>query len=313
MNKDFWKKLNKPIIGLAPMDGYTDSAYRRICKLVNPDIIVYTEFTSADGLHHKAKKLKQKLKFFNDEKPVIAQIFGKNPDTYITAARLCEDMGFSGIDLNMGCPAKKIVKSEHGIALRKKPDLAFKLIESVAKNTKLPVSVKTRLGLNNADSLHHFALGAQNAGANMICIHARTYKEPYKVPASWEPLYELKNHLTIPLIGNGGVQDIEDGLKKMNNLNGFLIGQASIGNPWVFNQTGTSPDLKEKIKIIKMHARWLVEAKGEYTGTREIRKYLISYFKGLQRAKDYRKKFISVESLKDIESILDKLALNYKL
>ncbi|MGA0242320.1 MAG: tRNA-dihydrouridine synthase, partial [Candidatus Marinamargulisbacteria bacterium] len=141
MNKKFWQDQPKPIIGLAPMDGYSDSAFRRVCKEVNPNIITVTEFTSADGLHFSAEKLKRKLYFDPSEQPVIAQIFGKNVDTFITATKVCEDMGFSGIDLNMGCPSKKVVRSEHGVALRKNPKLACQLIEAVANATPLPVSV----------------------------------------------------------------------------------------------------------------------------------------------------------------------------
>lgn len=117
MKKDFWKNLPKPIIGLAPMDGYSDSAFRRVCKLVNPNIVTVTEFTSADGLSYGAERLRKKLSFHSDEQPVIAQIFGKNEDTFIRATKLCEDMGFSGIDINMGCPSKRVVKSEHGVEI----------------------------------------------------------------------------------------------------------------------------------------------------------------------------------------------------
>ena len=139
------------------------------------------------------------MSFDPSEQPVIAQIFGKNEDTFIRATKVCEDMGFSGIDLNMGCPAKKVVKSEHGVALRKNTPLACKLVEAVANSTTLPVSVKTRLGWNNADGLVAFAKAIENAGADMLCIHARTYKEPYNVPAQHQHLYELKKELNIPL------------------------------------------------------------------------------------------------------------------
>ena len=193
MNKTFWQDLPKPIFGLAPMDGYSDSAFRRICKEVNPNIVTVTEFTSADGLHFSAEKLKRKLYFHPSEQPVIAQIFGKNVETFVTATKVCEDMGFSGIDLNMGCPSKKVVKSEHGVALRKNPDLACQLVEAVANATNLPVSVKTRLGWSNGDDLVDFGLRVQNAGANMICIHARTYMDPYKVAPQYEQVYALKD------------------------------------------------------------------------------------------------------------------------
>ena len=232
--KEFWTTFQEPIVGLAPMDGYSDSAFRRVCKLVNPDIVTYTEFTSADGLAYNSEKLRRKLSFHPDEQPVIAQIFGKTVETFIKATKLCEEMGFTGIDINMGCPSKKVVKSEHGVALRKKPDLAYQLIDAVASNTSLPVSVKTRLGWNNADDLIEFSKGAENAGADMICVHARTYKEPYNVPAQWEHLYELKKEVSIPVLGNGGLESLQEGYDKLGNLDGFLIGQATFGNPWIF-------------------------------------------------------------------------------
>lgn len=308
INKSFWNTLPRPILGLAPMDGYSDSAFRRVCKYVNPNIVTVTEFTSADGIHHNAKKLKRRLQFHESEQPVIAQIFGKNTETFVTATKFCTDMGFSGIDINMGCPSKKVVKSEHGVALRKKPDLAFELIEAVANATHLPVSVKTRLGWNDAEDLVPFCLGAQNAGANMICIHARTYKEPYNVPAQWEHLYKLKEHLAIPLLGNGGIESYQDALDKIQNLDGALIGQATFGNPWIFSPDGKPELLKDRIDLMRKHSEWLIEDKGEAVGSREIRKHLLSYVKGFHGAKDYRKQLARVENMLQINEILDTLS-----
>jgi tRNA-dihydrouridine synthase B len=308
MSKDFWQKMKKPIVGLAPMDGYTDSAYRRICKEVNPDIITYTEFTAAMGLKYGAKKLKEKLYFEQTEKPIIAQIFGKDTESFIKAAQLCEEMGFDGIDLNMGCPSKKVVKSEQGVALRRKPDLAYKLVAAVAKNTILPVSVKTRLGLNDASDLVEFALGVQEAGADMLCVHARTFKEPYKVPAHWAPVYELKKQLRIPVLGNGGIESMEDGLEKVGNLDGFLIGQASIGNPWVFLPQAQQPQtFKEKKLLIKRHAKLLLELKGAKHGSHHIRKLLLAYVRNMPNAKSYRMKLVRVEGLEEIYEVLEQI------
>ena len=287
------------------MDRYTDSAFRQICKQVNSEILTYTEFVSADGLKYNSEKLKKQLAFKEAEKPILAQIFGKNPESFVIATKMCEDMGFTGIDLNMGCPAKKVIKSEHGFALRRKPDLAYELIESVAKATSLPVSVKTRLGHSNADDLISFCKGAQNAGADMIAVHARTFKEPYKVPAHWEPLYELKKEIDIPVLGNGGLTSVEDGMEKLRNLDGFLIGQASIGNPWVFQKKETKLSFQEKLPLIKDHAKWLVENKGEHVGCNEIRKHLLRYIKGINEAKSYRIKLATVTSFEETIKILD--------
>jgi len=306
--KDFWNNLPKPIIGLSPMEGYSDSAFRRVCKSVNPDIVTYTEFTSADGLHHAAEKLVRKLSFNPAEQPIIAQIFGKNTETFVSAAKLCEDMGFAGIDINMGCPSKKVVKSEHGVALRKKPDKAYKLIEALATATPLPVSVKTRLGWSDASDLIDFAVGAQNAGADMIAVHARTYTVPYKVPAQWETLYEMKEKLSIPVIGNGGITSYRDGMDTIRNLDGFLIGQATFGNPWIFSEDGKPDTFKEKLPLIMDHARWLIESKGERVGCREIRKHLLCYVKGFNGAKAFRGQLSHVESMDQISDILHQIA-----
>ncbi|MDC0036796.1 tRNA-dihydrouridine synthase [bacterium] len=308
MNKHFWNEFKTPIVGLAPMDGYSDSAFRRVCKSINPNIVTITEFTSADGLSHGAKRLKEKLKFHPDEQPVIAQIFGNNTETFIRATKVCEDMGFSGIDINMGCPSKRVVRSEHGVALRKKPDLACKLVEAVAKNTSLPVSVKTRLGWNNADGLEEFATAIQDAGADMLCIHARTYKEPYNVPANFEPLYALKQNLSIPLIINGGITSLADGHEKLGNCDGFYIGQASFGNPWVFTTEGAPKTFREKIPTILNHTRWLIEAKGDVVGTREIRKHLLQYIKGFRGAKSFRSQVVHVGCYADIVAACDAIA-----
>ncbi len=312
MAKDFWNKYSKPIIGLSPMEGYTDSAMRSICKLINPNIIVFTEFTSADGLYNAFDKLKKKLYFSEQEHPIIAQIYGKNIETFQKAAKLCEQLGFDGIDLNMGCPAKKVVKSEQGIALRKKKDLAFKLIEVVAKSTNLPVSVKTRLGWSDASDLIEFGIGAQNAGANMLIIHGRTYLQPYGVPANLEPIYELKRFVKIPVLGNGGILDIQDGLNKLGNLDGFLIGQAAIGNPWVFCQDRSlmPKNFIQKIPIIKKHIQIFQQIHKyveEQKAVLPLRKHLLAYIKGFYNASIYRAKFSKVTTFIDIYKILDEL------
>lgn len=304
--KNLWETLPKPIIGLAPMEGYSDSAFRQVCKAVAEDIVVYTEFTSADGLAHRAPRVISKFKFSNTEKPIIAQIFGKNEAAFVDAAKFCEDQGFSGIDLNMGCPAKKVVKSEHGIALRRNHLLAFRLIEAVSKATNLPVSVKTRLGWSDASDLVSFGKGAESAGANMICIHARTYQEPYGVPPIWKPVHELKAAIKIPVVGNGGIATRESGLEICKNLDGFLIGQAAIGNPWVFLPDTAQPKkFSEKQSIILAHAAFMVATKGEQFGLREFRKHFLQYVKGLHNARLFRSQICHINTLTDVQTALD--------
>ncbi len=302
-----WPTTLHPLIILAPMDGYTDSAMRRVCKSVNPNIVLFTEFTSADGLHHGAQKLQEKLVFCPDEKPIIAQIFGKNTETFVTAAKYIEEQGFAGIDLNMGCPAKTVVKSEHGIALRKKPQLAASLVKAVADATSLPISVKTRLGWDDFSDLIEFGKRIEAAGASLISVHARTYKQGYGPGVNYQPIYELKKKLSIPVIGNGDIASLEDGYSRLKNLDGFMIGRAAIGNPWVFNakQPATFAD---KIPLIEKHARLLIGLKGEKRALLEIRKHLLAYVKGIPHATNYRSQLVRVSSFQQTHDILKEIA-----
>lgn len=219
MSKDFWKNLalKGPICTLAPMDGYTDSPYRQIIKHIAPETVCFSEFYSADGLVH-SKQLQQTALSHNPiEKPLIIQIFGKDPEMFRQAAILIEQAGAAGVDVNMGCPAKKVVKSGHGSSLMIHTDTAFRIIEEMSKAVKIPISVKTRLGWNNwEEHLIPFAQGLQNAGANLISVHGRTYQQAFNGKADWTGIYELKKHLSIPVIGNGDVLDYDDGMKKIS-------------------------------------------------------------------------------------------------
>lgn len=308
MNKNFWKNHKKPIIALAPMDGYTDSAFRRICREINPEILVFTEFTSAEGLSHGAKRIMERFYFHPSEQPVIAQIFGSDIPSYALAAQYLEAQGFIGIDINMGCPSKKVVKSEQGVALRKNHDLAFRIIEAVAKHTKLPVSVKTRLGWKSEEDLLAFGLGAKNAGANLITIHGRTYCDSYGSPANFSPIYELKRNLTIPVLCNGGITSLEDGRTKLQNLDGFMIGRASWGNPWIFSeQKKVSPE--EKLEVMKRHIRYVIELKGEKYGMFEVRKHIAAYFRSIPNASNLRVNLMQSSDVKSVFGLLDKMRL----
>jgi len=311
MKKFTWQQFNNenPAICLSPMDGYTDSAMRRVSKEVNPEIVVFTEFTSADGLHHAPEKVKERFYFHESENPVVAQIYGGNVDTFRKAAKMCEEMGFAAIDINMGCPAKKVVKSEYGVALRRKLDVAFKLINVVAESTTLPVSVKTRLGWNDASDLVEFGLGAERAGAQLISIHGRTYQEPYGCPADYEPIYELKKAVKVPVFGNGGLTSLEDAHEKLGNLDGQLIGQAAIGNPWVFAPHDQQPkNFLEKIPLIERHIQYLIKDKGANLALLQIRKHLLAYVKGMKGAASYRKQLAVVKSVEEIQAILATIA-----
>lgn len=198
------------------MDGYTDSAYRQIVKQVAPDTICFSEFYSADGLVHSKRLAESALRHEVSERPLIIQIFGKDPAMFREAAKLIEAAGAAGVDVNMGCPAKKVVRSGHGSSLMINTDTAFRIIEEMSAAVKIPVSVKTRLGWDNWEShLIDFCKGLENAGAKLISVHGRTYQQAFDGRADWTGIYELKKHLGIPVIGNGDVMDYDDGMRRI--------------------------------------------------------------------------------------------------
>lgn len=229
----------------------------------------------------------------------------------------------------MGCPAKKVVKSGHGSSLMINTDTAFRIIEEMSKAVKIPISVKTRLGWTNwEEHLIPFAQGLQNAGANLLSVHGRTYQQAFNGKADWTGIYELKKHLSIPVIGNGDVLDYDDGMKRiMGNkipptplskggdersewgdqiLDGFMIGRSSFGNPWCFLPGGYIPTLSEILTIMHEHGQLLVENKGR-KGILESRKHLVQYLHGFAGVKEYRKSLVSVESVEDIDNVLARI------
>ena len=279
MDKNFWKNLAQkgPISTLAPMDGYTDSPYRQIVKKIAPETVVFSEFYSADGLCHSKDLQEKALKHNPSEYPLIIQIFGKDPEKFAEAARIIESYGITGIDINMGCPAKKVVKS----------DTAFEIVEKMSKAVKIPISVKTRLGWENHDLLIDFVKGLENAGANLISVHGRTYKQAFSGQADFTGIYELKQAVNVPVICNGDILDFDDGIKKIihpenrdgkisdkKNLDGFMIGRASFGNPWSFLPGGYVPTLREILDTMVEHGKILWDWK-QRKGMMEARKHLV--------------------------------------
>lgn len=284
-----WNSFQRPIVCLAPMDGITNTAYRQIVRKLNKNVILFSEFTNVDGLI-RSEHVRKRLEYTEEEHPFFIQLFGNKPDSFAEAARMVEDRGIMGIDINMGCPAKKIVSSQHGSALMKDVDKAREIVDAVRKACTLEVSVKTRLGWENADGLIPFGKSLESAGISLLTIHGRTYKQGFKGNADWEPIYELKRNLDIPVLGNGDVVDHRDGLQKMKNLDGFMIGRSAIGNPWVFqdSQKYESPSLAERIDIAIEHYHLFRKLKPEHIAVREFRRYLKEYVQGFRNAKEWR-------------------------
>lgn len=333
---NFWKELDKPIKVLSPMAGYTDSAFRIICRQYGADVVI-TELISADAIFHQAKnwfldennqwqskkgkdETLNMLKFDEKERPIVIQLFGKYPEKFAFAAKwISENLKPDGIDINMGCPARKVVGSDHGAALIKYPKLAAEIVTAVKENTSLPVSVKTRLGWDREDQILEFAPVLYRAGIDALIVHGRTYKQGFKGKVKWENIYRVKEMLpNLTVIGNGDIYTITNNqetiidevsiantanrkLSTVNRLDGYAIGRASFGKPWIF-----SKDLVEKEelkKIILLHAKLAFEKKGEF-GLIEFRKHLLAYLKGLPCAKELRKQAVSVNDLVSVEEIV---------
>lgn len=314
-----WSTCPRPIVALAPMAGVTDASYRQLIKRVAPETIVYTEFLSTDAIHYGAKRTMKELEFdAQKEHPFIVQVFGKEPEHFLSAAKVIEQMGADGIDINMGCPAAKVVSSCHGSALIKNADLAKRLVEATKKEVSIPVSVKTRLGWDTCGTLIEFCKGLVDAGADALAIHGRTYAEKFSGEADWEPIYQLKEEVSVPVIGNGDICSAQDALEKIGNLDGVMVGRGTFGNPWLMKDivealsargamiipTKDRMTFEEKIPFIIEHCRLAVEVKGEKRGMLEMRRHLASYIKGIDGAKDLRSKLVRVESVAEVERIL---------
>jgi nifR3 family TIM-barrel protein len=319
MENSIWQKLKSqtPILAMAPMEGYTDSAMRRTVKTLVPNLVSYTEFTSADAIKYNSEKSKKKLFFVEEERPLIVQLFGKNIENFIEAAKWVEQQGADGLDINMGCPAKNVVASEHGAAMIKNPNHAAELVHTLSKHTKLPLSVKTRVGFSSAEPEHFFSFTDKliAAGAQAIAVHGRTSKQGYTGEADWSFVYELKKrHPEIFVIGNGDIKNGEIAKNKIQNLDGVMVGRAVIGNPWIMKEIaaalrGETFDIStisfpDKVPTILNHAQFLIDAKGTKVAMLEIRKHLASYIKALPNAGEYRSRLVQVHSFQEVESII---------
>ncbi len=303
------------MVALAPMAGVTDASYRQLIKKVAPETIVYTEFLSTDALAYGAKKTMQMLSFdASIERPFIVQVFGDTPEHFLEAAKIIEDLGADGIDINMGCPAAKVVSSCHGAALIKNPQLAAELVHATRKAVSIPVSVKTRLGWDRADTLIAFCKGLEEAGAAAFAIHGRRYCDKFTGKADWSQIYELKKAVKVPVIGNGDIQSAEDALAKIGNLDGVMVGRGTYGNPWVMAEIcdafagKVAPKVPktyaEKLPMILEHCELSVAIKGERLGMLEMRRHLSSYVKGFDGASDLRSKLVRVEKLQEARALL---------
>lgn len=305
---NFWQNLPKPFFVLAPMANVTDAAFRRlIAKYGKPDVM-YTEFVSANGLASAGREaLLIDLKYSENERPIIAQFFTSKPDSMFKSAQLAAELGFDGIDINMGCPDKNVMKQGAGACLMKNAALARELIQAAkAGAPHLPLSVKTRIG-DTKNNLAEFLpeLLAEEPAA--IIIHARTRKEMSKVPARWEHVKEAadiaRGSKTL-IIGNGDVVDIADARAKAEatGCDGVMLGRAIFGNPWLFAEK--IPSVKEKLEVMLEHTRLFDELLGEHKSFHIMRKHYKAYASGFDGAKELRIQLMATETVSDVETIV---------
>lgn len=312
----FWDKLAKPIVGLSPMDGVTDAPMRFItAKYGKPDVI-FTEFVSAealmrvvDGRIREPEKVLKDLKYDESERPIIAQLFGRDPEAFYVAAKKVVDLGFDGVDINMGCPSKNVAERGAGAGLIENPDLAGKIIEAVKRGVadagrKIPVSVKTRIGTSAPDESWWRFLASQELA--VVTMHGRTFKQLYQGRADWESLARaakiIKEKGTI-FLGNGDVESTEEARNKAEQYgtDGVLIGRAALGNPWVF--AGKEVAKEERLKVALEHAEKYEELfPGEHF--LNMRKHLAWYVRGFENASDLRSKLVLTNSAREVEEIL---------
>jgi tRNA-dihydrouridine synthase B len=309
---------------LAPMEDVSDPPFRALCKQHGADLM-YTEFISSEGLIRHAAKSKMKLDIYEEERPVGIQVFGAELDSMIEAVKIIEQTNPDIIDINYGCPVKKVVCKGAGSGILKDIPKMIRLTEAIVKATNLPVTVKTRLGWDD-ESKHivEVAERLQDVGIEALSIHGRTRVQMYKGDADWTLIGEVKNNprMHIPIFGNGDINTPEKAVQYKNafGVDGIMIGRASIGYPWIFNEikhfmkTGEhlpKPGIQERVEATRQHLMSSVKWKGETLGILEMKRHYTNYFKGVDHFKDYRMKLVTSFDLNEILATLDEISEHY--
>jgi nifR3 family TIM-barrel protein len=311
---------------LAPMEDVSDPPFRALCKKHGADLM-YTEFISSEGLIRNAAKSVQKLDIFEYERPIGIQIFGAEINSMMEATEVATAAKPDLIDINYGCPVKKVACKGAGAGILKDVAKMVEMTAAIVKSTHLPVTVKTRLGWDeNSKYVVEVAERLQDVGIKAMSIHGRTRKQMYKGEADWTLIGEIKNNprMKIPIFGNGDIDSPEKALEYKNRygVDGIMIGRASIGNPWVFNQikhyikTGLHldpPEISDRVEACRKHLDFSLDWKGEILGIVEMRRHYAQYFRGYPNFKDYRSILVQSMSKEEIFQTLDEVEMQYSL
>ena len=310
---------------LAPMEDVSDPPFRALCKEQGADVM-YTEFISSEGLIRDAAKSMMKLDIYEKERPIGIQIFGANLDSMLQAVDIVEKTNPDIIDINYGCPVKKVVCKGAGAGILKDIPKMVSLTKAIVERTKIPVTVKTRLGWDH-DSIQivDVAERLQDVGAQAISIHGRTRAQMYKGDADWHPIAAVKNNqrMHIPVFGNGDVDTPERAaiMRDEFGLDGAMIGRASIGNPWFFAQVKhyfktkehlPPPTIKDRVEMARRHLQMAIDWKGDKLGVFETRRHYTNYFKGTPHFKEYRLQMVTLDNASEVFEVFDQVASNFQ-
>ena len=311
-----WNDRKRPIVALAPLAGYTDSAYRRTVKLLpgTEDVVCFSELTSVAAIHHKSRESYRMLDWEPTEFPLIMQLFGKEPEFFVESGKILEEMGVAGIDINMGCPTCKVTSNECGSALLRNPALAADIVYALSRAVSVPVSVKTRLGYECYDEKKFltFCKGVVDAGAQLLSLHGRTRQQAFSGVADWNPIYLAKKELNVTVMGNGDIKSVEDAQTKLGNLDGVMIGRATLGDPWLIAEVAAHfrgekyegpKNMLEKLPLIRQHVAFAIEGSDEKKAIKEMRKHLASYMKGFPNCTKYIRELTSCSTQAEVEAV----------